>query len=54
MPVTEPSQREEIGQLIKEINQAWLEGRPEDLEKYFHQDVVFVFPNFHLRLIRMN
>ena len=36
---------DEIRQLIKTINQAWLKGRPEELKAYFHTDIQFVNQN---------
>jgi len=33
--------REEIRQLMKNINDAWVRGRSEELEEYFHEDIVF-------------
>ena len=33
--------REEILQLMKNINDAWVRGRSEELEEYFHEDIVF-------------
>ena len=35
-----------IRQMVKDINQAWLTGRLEELEQYFHPDIVFVQPKF--------
>lgn len=39
-----------IRQIIKNINQAWLNDRLEELDQYFHPDVVFVQPKFAGRL----
>lgn len=36
----------EIAAVIKEINQAWLSGRIDDLNQAFHQDMVIVGPDF--------
>lgn len=41
--------REEIRQLLKKINGAWVEGRPEELEAYFHHDTVIASPGFRER-----
>lgn len=30
----------EIRQLLKKINEAWVNGHPEELEEYFHEDMV--------------
>lgn len=38
--------RESVSQAMRGINQAWLEGRPEDLAPLLHPDVVMVFPGF--------
>jgi ketosteroid isomerase-like protein len=35
----------EVEQLVLELNQAWLEGRVEELPRFFHQDVVMMLPN---------
>jgi len=33
-------------QVLKEINRCWLEGRPEDIGRYFHEDIVVLLPGF--------
>jgi hypothetical protein len=40
----------EIWQVLREITDSWVQGRPDDLEKHFHADVVFVAPGFGQRL----
>ncbi len=46
MPTKDQSQTvDEIRQLMKKINQAWLQGRPQELKAYFHPDIQFVGPN---------
>jgi len=40
----------EVWQILKEINDCWVQGRPEDLEGHLHPDVVFVAPGFEQRL----
>ena len=40
----------EIWHILKEITDSWVQGRPQDLEKHFHSDVVFVAPGFEQRL----
>jgi uncharacterized protein (TIGR02246 family) len=32
--------------LVRSINQAWLEDRPETLAKFLHPDMTMVFPGF--------
>lgn len=44
--VAQPSDREAIRQIIKNINQAWLTERFEELEQYFHADIVFIPAKF--------
>ena len=41
--------REEIRLLLRSINQAWTQGRPEDLAPYFRDDMVIVGPGFQGR-----
>jgi hypothetical protein len=36
----------EILQLLKKINEAWVHNRPEELEEYFHEDMVIARPGF--------
>lgn len=38
--------REQIQQLVKKINEAWVQGRPGELSSYFHKDMVIVGPDF--------
>ena len=38
--------RETIRQMLRNINQAWLGDRFEELDQYLHPDVVFVQPKF--------
>jgi ketosteroid isomerase-like protein len=33
-------------ELLRRINQAWLEGRPADLTELFHRDIVMILPGF--------
>ena len=49
MPDTDPpaeSAREEVGDLLRRINRAWLDGRPRDLAPLLHPHVVMTFPGF--------
>ena len=41
---------EEIWQIVKEINDSWVLGRPENLDHYFHKEIVFVAPGFSQRI----
>jgi uncharacterized protein (TIGR02246 family) len=42
--------REAVRQLLGRINAAWREGRPEELSKWLHEEVVFVTPGLQARL----
>ena len=42
--------QEEIWQIVKEINDSWVLGRPENLNNYFHNEIVFVAPGFSQRI----
>lgn len=35
-----------IWQIIQDLNKAWIEGHPENLENYFHNDMIIVAPDF--------
>ena len=41
---------EEIWRIVKEINDSWLLGRPENLVNYFHDEIVFAAPGFSRRI----
>lgn len=41
-----PDDRKEVAAELRRINEAWLEGRPQDLVPLFHEDIVMVFPGF--------
>ena len=43
---TELNHKEQIHQIIKKINQSWLEGHPENLNHYFHDNMVIVSSEF--------
>jgi hypothetical protein len=45
----EQNVREEIQQLLKNINAAWVKGCPEYLEEYFYEDMVIFDPGFGRR-----
>lgn len=38
--------REEIRKLLGNISNAWIKGRPEELEEYFHEEMVIAGPGF--------
>ena len=40
------SKRESASAAMRQINQAWLKGRVEDLAPLVHSEVVMVFPDF--------
>ena len=42
--------QEEIWQIVTEINDSWVLGRPENLDNYFHKAIVFVAPGFSQRI----
>lgn len=41
--------REEVEGFIREINGAWVGGRPGDLKGYFHEDMVIFAPGFEMK-----
>jgi hypothetical protein len=45
---SESKQKEQINQIIKKINQSWLEGHPENLSQYFHDNMMIVSPDFKI------
>ncbi len=38
--------KKEIENVLKNINKSWTQGRPKELEKYFHNDIVIQGPGF--------
>lgn len=44
----ESKHKEQIHQIIKKINQSWLEGHPENLSHYFHDNMVIVSNEFNV------
>ena len=38
--------QQEIWQLIQDLNDTWVKGRPEDLLDLFHEDMVIISPDF--------
>lgn len=43
---SESKHKEQIYQVIKKINQSWLEGHPENLNQYFHDNMMIVSQEF--------
>ncbi len=41
---------QDVWHVVRELNRAWVEGRPEDLEEWFHEDMVIVAPDLRTRL----
>jgi nuclear transport factor 2 (NTF2) superfamily protein len=44
------SKRESAAAAMRQINQAWVNGRVEDLAPMVHSDIVMVFPDFAGRI----
>ena len=44
MPIEDP--REQILTLVRQLNDAWASGHPEQLAEFFHKDIVMVHPDF--------
>ena len=40
--------KEKIRRIIKEINLSWTKGEPENLNKYFHKDIIIATPNLQI------
>jgi len=38
--------REQILTIIRQLNDAWATGHPEDIAEFFHEDIVMVHPDF--------
>ena len=39
-------EHQEIGELIRRMNDTWVKGHPEELASFFHEDIVMVHPDF--------
>jgi ketosteroid isomerase-like protein len=48
--MVDESKREDAATAMRQINQAWLEGRVEDLAPMAHPEIVMVFPGFAGRI----
>jgi len=46
MKSADHSANEEIKSLLRKINDAWLNGNPDELTEYFHEDMVMKGPDF--------
>ena len=44
--IIESKHKEQIHQIIKKINQSWLQGHPENLNQYFHDNMMIVSSEF--------
>jgi ketosteroid isomerase-like protein len=42
--------QQEISRIVRDLNDAWVEGRPEDLDRFFHEHMVIVAPGLQERL----
>jgi hypothetical protein len=40
------SDKDQVWQALRAINDAWVQGRPQDLRDLFHDGIVMVFPGF--------
>jgi ketosteroid isomerase-like protein len=49
MDATKSSVNQEVWQVVQRLNRAWVEGRPADLAKWFHEDMVIVAPDLRTR-----
>lgn len=38
--------RDEVARVLRSINDCWVEGKPQELVRYFHSDIVMVLPGF--------
>jgi uncharacterized protein (TIGR02246 family) len=36
----------EVREIIQQMNGTWAKGHPEELERFFHEDIVMVHPDF--------
>lgn len=48
--MVDESRRDQVAAAMTRINQAWLEGRVEDLEPMVHRDIVMATPGFGARI----
>ena len=45
---SESKHKDQIKRIIKKINESWLEGHPENLSQYFHDNMMIVSPDFKI------
>src|SRR5271166_4898953 len=45
-PPIMPTDSESVTEALGTINQAWLEGRPQDMAALIHPEITMVFPGF--------
>jgi len=43
--------RNRVGQILNELNQAWVEGQVDRLEEFVHPDVILATPGFGERVL---
>jgi hypothetical protein len=48
--MVDESQREDVARAMRELNEAWLAGRVEDIEPMVHPDITMVVPGFTARV----
>ena len=46
MIIAKEHNKEEIRRVLARIGEAWLNGRPDELNEYFHDDIVIKGPGF--------
>lgn len=45
------SHTHDVWRFIEELNQTWVENRPEELSRFFREDIVIVHPDFEARAV---
>jgi hypothetical protein len=48
-PDTKDTDLREVAEVLRVINKAWVEGRPDDVEEWVRDDIVMAFPGFEGR-----
>jgi hypothetical protein len=49
-PRFETKAQRDIWRFLRDLNARWVEGRPEDLADFFHEDMVIIAPGFKERI----
>ena len=49
-PGIETTAQDDAWRFVQAINACWVEGRPEDLDQFFDEQIVFVAPGFQHRI----